>query len=56
MNQPLQADKMFERFHKNPDNQGSTGLGLAIVKAITDAYGVSITYSYSGRHIFTVSQ
>ena len=52
----LHPEKIFERFHKNPDKQGSTGLGLAIVKAIADASGLSVVYSYTGRHTFRVSE
>jgi signal transduction histidine kinase len=52
---PMNADKLFERFNKNPGSKNSTGLGLAIVKAISDLYGLSITYTYNGRHVFEVS-
>jgi signal transduction histidine kinase len=52
----LDPDKLFERFNHNPNKQGSTGLGLAIVKAIADASGLSLSYSYTGRHVIRVSQ
>ena len=52
---PMVAEKLFDRFNKNAKSKNSTGLGLAIVKAITDLYGLSITYSYNGRHVFKVS-
>jgi signal transduction histidine kinase len=51
----LPTDKLFERFTKNTDNKGSTGLGLAIVKAIADASGLSVIYSFTGKHLFRVS-
>jgi signal transduction histidine kinase len=53
--QLMPADKLFKRFNKNPNSKGSTGLGLAIVKAIADVSGLTVTYSYSGRHVFKVS-
>ena len=52
---PMAFDKLFDRFNKTNKNKNSTGLGLAIVKAITDLYGLSVTYSYNGRHVFKVS-
>lgn len=51
----LSADTIFERFNKNSKSKSSTGLGLAIVKAIADVSGLSVTYSYNGRHVFKVS-
>lgn len=30
------------------------GLGLAIVKAICQYHGCKVSYSYTGRHCFTV--
>lgn len=55
-NPGLPEDKLFERFNKNPGKKGSTGLGLAIVKAIADDSGLSVIYSYNGRHTIKVSQ
>jgi len=46
----LDKDKIFKRFHKDSDDKNNTGLGLAIVKAIVDLYGLSIDYSFDGRH------
>ncbi len=51
----ISADKLFKRFIKNPHSKSSTGLGLAIVKAIADVSGIVVTYSFSDRHVFTVS-
>ena len=50
----LPADKIFERFNKNSNKNNSTGLGLAIAKAITEASGLSLSYSFAGKHIFKV--
>ena len=56
-NKPMMsADKLFERFSKKSKSKSSTGLGLAIVKAIADVSGLSVTYSYNGRHVFKVSK
>ena len=52
----MSADKLFERFSKKSKSKSSTGLGLAIVKAIADVSGLSVTYSYNGRHVFKVSK
>jgi len=52
----LLKDKLYKRFNKAPGKKGSTGLGLAIVKAIADASGLSVVYTYAGRHFFKVSQ
>jgi signal transduction histidine kinase len=49
-NTALDTDKIFRRFQKNSEDKNNTGLGLAIVKAIADLYGLSLTYSFDGRH------
>jgi len=46
----LDKNKIFKRFHKDPGDKNNTGLGLAIVKAIVDLYGLSIEYSFDGKH------
>ncbi len=51
----IPADKLFQRFNRNPKSKNSTGLGLAIVKAIADVSELSVNYSYNGRHIFKVN-
>jgi signal transduction histidine kinase len=53
--EPMDPDKMFERFYKKSTDTGSTGLGLAIVKAITTFYGLTLKYTYTGRHTITVT-
>lgn len=55
-NPALPSDTLFERFNKKPDKKGSTGLGLAIVKAVADATGLSVIYSFTGRHLIRVGQ
>jgi signal transduction histidine kinase len=50
----MDTEKLFERFNQNAKSKNSTGLGLAIVKAISDVSGLVVTYSYNGRHIFSV--
>lgn len=51
----LNATHLFQRFHKESNDQSSTGLGLAIVKSIADLSGFQITYQYAlGIHQFTV--
>ncbi|WP_026462146.1 sensor histidine kinase [Adhaeribacter aquaticus] len=50
------ADRIFDRFRKNPDKPQSLGLGLAIVRKICDMNGISIQYSYSKDwHSFTLT-
>ena len=51
---PLDQDKIFRRFHKDSGDKNNTGLGLAIVKAIVDMYGMSVAYSFDGRHEVSV--
>jgi signal transduction histidine kinase len=53
--QPLNQEKLFTRFNREHLSNTSTGLGLAIVKAIADLYTFHISYSFSDRHIITIS-
>jgi len=53
---PLDQDKLFQRFHKESEDKSSTGLGLAIVKSIVDLSGYEISYNYAlGIHQFTIN-
>lgn len=53
---PLDHDKLFQRFHKESEDKSSTGLGLAIVKSIVDLSGYEISYNYAlGIHQFTIN-
>ncbi len=52
---PLDNEKLFQRFHKESEDKSSTGLGLAIVKSIIDLSGDEISYKYAlGIHQFTI--
>lgn len=50
----LDAEKVFDRFHKETKEGHATGLGLAIVKAIVSLYGMKILYSYRKAHVMKV--
>lgn len=47
---PLDAEKIFDRFHISDASSSSTGLGLALVKAIVQHYQFSVEYSFNGKH------
>ena len=52
---PLDADAIFNRFHKDPGSTTGSGLGLAIAKAIAVLYKADLQYRFdSGRHIFLI--
>jgi len=53
--QALDQQKLFTRFNREQQSDTSTGLGLAIVKAIADLYSFNISYSFTNRHIITIS-
>lgn len=53
--QPLDPERIFDRFHKETTSDGGTGLGLAIVKAIATLYGFGVAYHYDGKHTITVT-
>ena len=53
--QPLNSNKIFERFNKNSSSNESLGLGLAIAKEIATTNGLILSYKYeSKRHCFCV--
>ena len=52
---PLDADRIFTRFHKETTADGGTGLGLAIAKAIAELYGMRLEYRFDGAHCFSLS-
>lgn len=53
--EPLDENKIFERFYHSSGKQLSTGLGLALVKAICNLYGFEIKYAFTeGMHIFRI--
>ncbi|HKJ68967.1 MAG TPA: HAMP domain-containing sensor histidine kinase [bacterium] len=48
-------DKLFQRFYRNNNHQGSLGLGLSLVKKICEVSKLQITYQYEeGQHIFRI--
>lgn len=54
--EPLEAERIFERFYQGKKKEGSTGLGLALVDSICKANHLKIGYDYAGgKHIFTIS-
>ena len=55
--EPLDGNKVFDRFYQGQKKEGSTGLGLAIVHSICMQYGLQIAYSHQqGLHQFTLSR
>ena len=51
---PLDAQRIFTRFHKSSGSEGS-GLGLTISKQICNNFGFSLTYGFSNAyHTFTI--
>ena len=51
----LDKDRIFERFYKEGQKEGSTGLGLALVDSICKAYRLRLSYRFEdGMHIFTI--
>ncbi|MFD2595804.1 sensor histidine kinase [Sphingobacterium griseoflavum] len=54
--QPLDAERLFQRFFKGAQDGLSNGLGLAIVKSIIESYpSLQLEYIYSaGQHIFMI--
>lgn len=53
--QPLDEDKIFQRFQKDSTDNNSIGLGLEMVKKICLINQYAVTYSFrNGLHSFTV--
>ncbi|MGB6046439.1 MAG: HAMP domain-containing sensor histidine kinase [Flavobacteriales bacterium] len=48
--QPLEGDRIFDRFRKETTADAGTGLGLAIAKAIATSYGFTLAYEYAAEH------
>lgn len=53
---PLDAARIFDRFHKETTATPGTGLGLAIVKAIAATYGLRVTYHFDKAHVIRVER
>ncbi|GHA61950.1 PorY family sensor histidine kinase [Pontibacter akesuensis] len=51
----LNEQRMFSRFQQDSPSEASTGLGLPIVKAIANLYRFQVKYSFTGKHILTLS-
>lgn len=53
--QPLDGERIFERFYQGSKREGSTGLGLALVRAVCNCYGLRAEYDFvEGRHRFRI--
>lgn len=53
---PLDAARIFDRFHKVTTSTSGTGLGLAIAKAIAGLYGLRLTYHFDKAHHLRVER
>ena len=54
--QPLDGERIFERFYQGHKKEGSTGLGLALAESVCKSSGLDIRYEFTeGMHRFTVS-
>jgi signal transduction histidine kinase len=51
---PLDQALIFKRFYREGSNEQSTGLGLALVKSIANSSKISLKYTFTGNHIFTL--
>ena len=51
---PLNSDTIFSRFKKISVDKKSSGLGLAIAKAISEKYGITLSYSHNIQHTFSL--
>ena len=55
--QPLDSERIFERFYQGHKKEGSTGLGLALAESVCKSSGLDIRYEFTeGMHRFTVSR
>lgn len=55
--QPLDANHIFERFYQGNKKEGSTGLGLAITKSICNLQHINLEYYFSNKeHCFKISK
>lgn len=54
--QPLDEQRIFERFYQGKKKEGSTGLGLAIADTICKMQSVKLRYEYrKGKHCFEIN-
>ena len=55
--QPLDEERIFERFYQGAKKEGSTGLGLAIVDSICRLQNIGLRYYFeNGEHCFEISE
>ncbi len=55
--EPLDKDRIFERFYHSPGKKSSTGLGLSIAAAICRLYSLSLEYRFvEGMHVFEIGR
>ena len=53
--EPLDANRLFERFYQGKKREGSTGLGLAIARTICSEYHLKLDYRcYNSMHEFII--
>jgi len=53
--QPLDAEAIFQPFHKQGGKSSSTGLGLAIAKAVSKEYDFDLDYQFAdNQHVFKI--
>ena len=53
--EPLDKERLFQRFYTKVSREGSTGLGLALSKSICDHYGHVLTYRFEAKkHLFAI--
>ena len=51
--EPLNVERIFERFYQGNKEEGSTGLGLTLTQSICNLYNVKIQYHFSNeQHTF----
>jgi signal transduction histidine kinase len=52
----LDPKKIFSRFQSIRTSKRSNGIGLAISKAITEKYGLNLSYEFTERHNFYITR
>lgn len=54
--QPLDTERIFQRFYHSANTPQSSGLGLSICESVCKQYGFRLNYTFSGgRHCFILS-
>ncbi len=53
--EPLDSERIFERFYQGQSREGSSGLGLSLVEAVCRSYDFSVSYRFENhKHAFTI--